>query len=148
MMLMPFFLSFLNNQWEFVANGLGFIMTDIFYKELSFQLMSAVFEVHKVLGPGFLEKVYENALVKEFGIRGVPVETQKKISVLYKGEKVGLYYADLLVDGKIILELKAVDALSNLHEAQLLNYLKATGMKLGYLINMGSKSVEHKRLVY
>jgi len=123
-------------------------MPEIIYKELSFQLMSAVFEVHKVLGPGFLEKVYENALVKEFAIRSIPVETQKEIAVAYKGDNIGRYYADILVDGKIIIELKAIDKLSPLHKAQLLNYLKATGIKLGYLINMGGKSVEYKRLVY
>ncbi|MCF7821238.1 MAG: GxxExxY protein [Mariprofundaceae bacterium] len=123
-------------------------MTEVLYKELSYKVMSAVFEVHNVLGPGFLEKVYENALVKEFSIMGIPVETQKEISVSYKGEHVGSYYADMLLDGKIIIELKSVDQLTRLHEAQLLNYLKATGIKLGYLINMGGKRVEHKRLVY
>ena len=123
-------------------------MSDIIYEDLSFQVMAAVFEVHNVLGAGFLEKVYENALVNEFGKRGIQVETQKEISVLYKGESVGDYYADIMVDGKIIIELKAVDKLSRLHEAQLLNYLKATGIKLGYLINMGTRRVEYKRLVY
>lgn len=110
--------------------------------------MAAVFEVHKVLGPGFLEKVYERALVKELGIRKVSVETQKEINVSYKGELVGSYYADMLVEGKIIVELKAVPAMLPIHEAQLLNYLKATGIKLGLLVNMGGKSVEYKRLVY
>ena len=123
-------------------------MSVIIYEELSFQVMSAAFEVHNVLGPGFLEKVYENALVKGFGIRNILVETQKEIAVSYKGSNVGSYYADMLIDGKIIIELKAVDKLSHLHEAQLLNYLKATGIKLGYLINMGGKRIEHKRLVY
>jgi len=123
-------------------------MADIIYEELSFQVMSVVFEVHNVLGPGFLEKVYESALIKEFEIRNIPVEAQKEIIVSYKGDNIGLYYADLLVDEKIIIELKAVDKLSRLHEAQLLNYLNATGVKLGYLINMGSKSVEYKRFVY
>jgi len=123
-------------------------MADIIYEELSFQVMSAVFEVHNVLGPGFLEKVYENALVKEFALRGIAVETQKEINVSYKGESIGCYYADILVEGKVIIELKAVELLTRLHEAQLLNYLKATGIKLGYLINMGNKSVEYKRLVY
>ena len=123
-------------------------MADIIFEELSFQVMSAVFEVHNVLGPGFLEKVYENALVKEFTLRGIKVETQKEINVSYKGDNIGRYYADILVDDKVIIELKAVDKLSRLNEAQLLNYLKTTGIKLGYLINMGSKSVEYKRLVY
>jgi len=123
-------------------------MAEIIYEELSFQLMSAVFEVHNVLGSGFLEKVYENALVEEFGMRDIPVETQKQIAVSYKGSNAGSYYADMLVDGKIIIELKAVEKLTRLHEAQLLNYLKATGIKLGYLINMGGKSVEYKRFVH
>ena len=123
-------------------------MPDIIYEELSYQVMSAVFEVHNILGGGFLEKVYENALVVEFGIRNVPVETQKEINVSYKDESVGKYYADMLVEGKIIIELKAVDKLGRGHEAQLLNYLKATGIKLGLLINMGGKSVEYKRLVF
>jgi len=123
-------------------------MADIIYEELSFQVISAVFEVHNVLGPGFLERVYEKALVKEFALRGIAVETQKEIDVSYKGESIGYYYADILVEGKIIIELKAVEKLTRLHKAQLLNYLKATGIKLGYLINMGSKSVEYKRLVY
>jgi len=123
-------------------------MADIIYEELSFQVMSVAFEVHNVLGAGFLEKVYENALVEEFEIRDIKVETQKEINVLYKGEGVGMFYADMLVEAKIIIELKSVDKLTRLHEAQLLNYLKATGIKLGYLINMGSKSVEYKRLVY
>jgi len=123
-------------------------MADIIYEELSFQVISVVFEVHNVLGPGFLERVYEKALVKEFALRGIAVETQKEINVSYKGECIGYYYADILVEGKIIIELKAVEKLTRLHKAQLLNYLKATGIKLGYLINMGSKSVEYKRLVY
>jgi len=123
-------------------------MSDVIYEELSFQVMSAVFEVHNVLGSGFLEKVYENALVQEFSIRGIAVEAQKEIAVSYKGSSVGCYCADILVDGKIIIELKAVERLSHLHEAQLLNYLKATGIKLGYLINMGGKSVEYKRFVH
>jgi len=123
-------------------------MTEVLYKELSYNVMAAVFEVHKVLGSGFLEKVYENALVKEFNLRNIAVETQKEINVSYKGASVGNYYADMLVDGKIIIELKATEKLGRLHEAQLLNYLKATGMKLGYLINMGGKSVEYKRMVY
>lgn len=123
-------------------------MSDIIYEELSLQLMSAVFEVHNLLGPGFLEKVYENALLKEFNIRSIAVEAQKEIAVSYKGSNVGCYCADILVDGRIIVELKAVERLSPLHEAQLLNYLKATEVKLGYLINMGSKSVEYKRLIF
>jgi len=123
-------------------------MSEIVLEELSYKVMSAVFEVHNVLGSGFLEKVYEGALVKEFGFRNIAVETQKEINVSYKNEIVGCYFADIVVDGQIIIELKAVSALLPLHEAQLLNYLKATGIKVGLLVNMGSKRVEYKRMVF
>jgi len=122
-------------------------MSEIVLEELSFQVMSAVFEVHNVLGPGFLEKVYERALVKEFGLRNIAVETQKEINVSYKNEIIGSYFADILVDGQIIIELKAIPHVLPLHEAQLLNYLKATGIKLGLLVNMGTQRVEYKRMV-
>jgi len=129
-----------------VAHGCG--VKVILYKELSYKIMAAVFEVHKVLGPGFLEKVYENALVKEFETRKIAVETQKEINISYKGNPVGNYYSDMLVECKVIIELKAVPAILPIHEAQLLNYLKATGIKLGILVNMGGKKVEFKRMVY
>lgn len=109
--------------------------------------MAAVFEVHNVLGPGFLEKVYENALAKELLFRGMRVETQKGIEVFYKGAAVGSFCADLLINGELILELKAIDKLSSVHEAQVLNYLKATGLRLGLLVNFGRERVEYKRLV-
>ncbi len=122
-------------------------MPDVIYKDLSYKIMSAVFEVHNILGVGFLEKVYENALLKELTLRGLRVEVQKEIKVFYKEGAVGLYFADLVVNGEILLEIKAVDNLSNLHKAQVLNYLKATGLKLGLLINFGKERVEYQRLV-
>jgi len=123
-------------------------MTEVILKELSYQVISAVFEVHNVLGSGFLEKVYERALVKECNLRNIAVETQKEIKISYKGETIGSYFADILVDSQIIVELKAVPAILPVHEAQLLNYLKATGKKLGLLVNFGCKKVEYKRMVY
>ncbi len=122
-------------------------MTDIKYKELSYEIMASVFEVHNILGSGFLEKVYEKALLKELVLRGLNVESQKEIKVLYKGEDVGVYFADLIVDGKILLELKSVESLGRFHKAQVLNYLNATGLELGLLINFGKERVEYKRLV-
>ena len=122
-------------------------MADVVYKELSYEIMTAVFEVHNILGSGFLEKVYERALLQELTLRGLRVETQKQIRVFYKDMDIGTYVADLVVNGKILLELKAVESLSNLHKAQVLNYLKATGFKLGLLINFGKERVEYKRLV-
>ncbi len=122
-------------------------MGAVVHKELSYEIMSAVFEVHNTLGHGFLEKVYEKALLKELGLRGLAAESQKDIQVSYKGENVGVYCADIIVENKIILELKAVENLSNIHQAQVLNYLKATGFTLGLLINFGQERVECKRLV-
>lgn len=122
-------------------------MEKIVYKELSYQIMAAVFEVHNILGFGFLEKVYERALLKELYMQGIPVEAQKKIKVFYKGDGVGTYFADLVVNNEILLELKAVESINNIHKAQVLNYLKATGLKLGLLINFGKERVEYKRLV-
>ena len=122
-------------------------MKDILYKDVSYQIMSSVFEVHNTLGFGFLEKVYENALLKELARRNLQVEAQKEIKVFYKKEDVGVYFADLVVNGEILLELKAVESLNNFHKAQVLNYLKATGLKLGLLINFGKERVEYQRLV-
>jgi GxxExxY protein len=117
----------------------------IAYKELSFQIMAAVFEVHNNLGPGFLEKVYEAALMAELTLRGIEAEAQKPLTVQYKGIEVGSYCSDIVVNGQILLELKAVEALNKAHEAQVLNYLKATGFKLGILINFGKERVESRR---
>ena len=122
-------------------------MAEVIHKDLSYEIMAAAFEVHNVLGPGFLEKVYEKSLLKELGLRGLEAEAQKEIKVSFKGEDVGVYCADLVVEEKIILELKAVEHLSNIHQAQVLNYLKATGYNLGLLINFGKERVEYKRLV-
>jgi GxxExxY protein len=97
-------------------------------KELTEKIIGAAFEVHNTLGVGFLEKVYQYALVKELRLQGLQAEPEVKIPVYYKGELVGDYSADILVEGRIILELKALSALTTEHEAQLLNYLKATGL--------------------
>ena len=115
--------------------------------DLTYQINGAVFEVNQVLGAGFLEKVYENALLKELKIRGLEVESQTPLTVRYKGVSVGEYFADLVVEGKIILELKAVESLTKAHEAQILNYLKATGCKVGLLVNFTYPKAEIKRFV-
>jgi len=115
--------------------------------ELTYVIRGAVFEVYRVLGEGFLEKVYERALVKELLIRGLRAEAQVPLQVMYKGEVVGEYFGDIVVEGQVIIELKAVDELAGIHEAQLLNYLKATGYKMGLLINFRHPKVEIKRFV-
>ena len=116
--------------------------------DLTYQINGAIFEVNKVLGSGFLEKVYENALIIELRKRGVEAVTQMPIKVIYKGETVGDYFADIVVEEKIIIELKAIDHLQKIHEAQLLNYLKATGFKIGLLVNFKYPKAEIKRFVF
>jgi len=112
------------------------------------ELIGAAFEVHKVLGYGFLERVYQKAMKVELESRGVNVELEPKIKVQFKGVIVGDYAADLLVAEKIIVELKTDVAYQALHEAQLLNELRGTGIKLGFLINFGRDRVEYKRMVF
>ena len=119
----------------------------VLYAELSYRVMNAVFEVHNQLGPGFTEKIYERALTVEFEKRNIAYETQKQIEVVYKGEKLGLYRLDMLIEGKIILELKATSALNDLFKQQLLSYLRATQLRLGILVNFGAKRVEYIRII-
>ena len=119
-----------------------------YHGELTYQIIGAAFEVYKVLGYGFLEKVYENALMQELQVRGINAAIQSPVKVDYKGVEVGNYYADMIVENKVIVELKTGESFNPVHEAQLLNYLKATGIKVGLLINFGEERCEHKRLVY
>ena len=120
----------------------------IYFKELSDKISGLAIEVHKSLGNGFLEKVYENALMIEFKNNNIMAEQQQPIPVQYKEYIVGEYFADILVENKIILELKTVKRIERIHEAQLLHYLNAPNLKLGYIINFASPSkLEFKRIV-
>jgi GxxExxY protein len=119
----------------------------VIYKNISFKIVESCFEVHNILGPGYSEKIYEEAVSKELRNRGIEYKRQKLIEVFYKAEKIGEYRLDMVVENKIILELKAVSEPNNTFEAQLLSYLKATGMKLGILVNFGGNKVEYKRIV-
>ena len=121
--------------------------TNIIYRDLSYQIMGAIFEVHKTLGPGFLESVYEKALIEEFAEKGIKVETQKVIDVIYKGKKIGVHRLDLVVDNKVVIELKTVERFSVHHKAQLTSYLKASGYKLGILVNFSKSKVEYQRVL-
>jgi len=123
------------------------VFAEFLHKDISFQIIAAVYEVHNVLGFGFLESVYQKALVKELRMRDLKTEEQKEIRVRYKGEDVGSFYADIVVNDDIILELKALESLTKAHEAQLLNYLKGTGLKLGFLFNFGKEKATYKRMV-
>ncbi len=114
---------------------------------LTRRIIGAAFEVHKELGPGFLEKVYETALLQELTSRDVRSEAQAPIPVSYKGQPIGVYFADLLVEKVVICEIKAIEGLLDIHESQLLHYLKATGLRVGLLINFGTPRVQLKRMV-
>jgi GxxExxY protein len=117
--------------------------------ERTYKIIGAALEVHKVLGCGFLEAVYQEALGREFGIQEIPFRSQPTVEILYKGKPLSkTYQPDFVCFDEIIVEIKALGELSGIEEAQLINYLKATVLKVGLLINFGSKSLEHKRLVY
>ncbi len=122
-------------------------MTEILFKELSFAVVGAAMEVHKILGPGFLEMVYQLALEQELSLRNIPFQSQVELPVSYKGILVGVYKADLIIDNKIILEIKGISRLSAAHDAQALHYLDATGLQLAILINFGMSSLEYRRVV-
>jgi len=113
--------------------------------QLSEKIIGAAYKVHNTLGRGFLEKVYENALKVELEKMGLKVRQQTPINVYYEGHLVGEYFADLWVEERMIIELKAIRALGHVHEVQLVNYLTATGVETGLLLNFGSPSVEVRR---
>ena len=124
-------------------------MTELVLKKEVFAIVGAAIEVHKELGPGFLEAVYQEAMEIELRERNIPFEAQKPLRISYKGKMLNKEYcADLICFGQVIVELKALDRLSGNEEAQILNYLKATGLKVGVLINFGSHGkMEWKRFV-
>ncbi len=119
----------------------------ILYKDLSYKIVGLAMDVHNELGPGFLEKVYENALMIMFEEHGISARAQMPIQVQFHGRVVGDYFADIVVENSIILELKAQERLAEIHKAQTLNYLKATQYKLALLINFGKYRLDYERLV-
>ena len=123
-------------------------MREIIYKEDSYKIVGAAMEVHKHLGCGFLEQVYQEALELEFLHLNIPYEREKQMNIYYRDKKLSKYYiADFICFDKIILELKALSELTSEHEAQLINYLKTTNMRLGILLNFGTESLEYKRIL-
>lgn len=118
------------------------------YKLLTEKIIGCAFTVHRTLGSGFLEKVYENAMLIELKDANLKVEAQKPLDVYYKNQLVGSYYADLVVENEIIVELKVASALEPAHEAQLVSYLKATGFPIGLLLNFGTQSLGIKRKLH
>ena len=117
------------------------------HRKLSFDVVGCAQKVHRILGPGFPEEVYHKALCYELTDAEIPFESEKRIEVFYNGKPCGDFRADIFVDGRIVLELKAVDRLSENHIAQAISYLKASGVKLAILFNFGTKSLEAKRVV-
>ena len=122
---------------------------DLIYKEEAYKIIGAAMEVHRELGPGFLEAVYQEALELEFQKQNIPYEREKLLNIYYKGIKLKKHYsADFVCYDKIVVELKALSELNNDNAAQILNYLKTSELKLGLLLNFGAKSLQYKRLVF
>jgi GxxExxY protein len=122
-------------------------MPELIEKELSYQIVGAAYKVRDELGFGFLERVFENALVVGLRDIGIAVGQQAPMEVIYLNHVVGTYYADLVVDGRIIVEVKSVEAIIKAHLAQTLNYLRATRLSLGLVLNFNRHSVDVERLV-
>ncbi|HEX6054095.1 MAG TPA: GxxExxY protein [Gemmatimonadaceae bacterium] len=115
------------------------------HEELTGAVIGSSMTVHRVLGPGFVESIYKNALAIELRKRGLPFEREKRITVLYEGEPIGQFAADFLVDGKVIAEVKAMRTINGEHEKQLVHYLSATGIDIGLFVNFGAPRLEFRR---
>ena len=122
-------------------------MNEYKHKELTEKIIGCFYRVYNTLGYGFLEKIYENALAYEFEKIGLKFGKQVGISVLYEGEIMGEYFADFIVEGKVVVEVKAIKCFSGTEEAQLINYLKATGTEVGLLLNFGEEA-KIKRMIF
>ncbi len=122
-------------------------MDNLLHSDITGEIIKAFYKVYNTLGYGFLEKVYENAMAFELEDNGLFVQTQLPIKVFYKGKEAGEYFADLAVENKIIVEIKTAAAIDKAHEAQLLNYLKATQTEVGLILNFGQKA-EYRRKVF
>lgn len=117
--------------------------------ERTYNIIGAAMEVHRELGCGFLEGVYQEALGREFTSRSIPYIAQPLIEILYRGKPLNKkYQPDFTCYDEIIIEIKAIDCISGIEQAQIINYLKATGLRIGLIINFGSRSLEHKRFIY
>ena len=119
----------------------------ILFEELTYAIIGAAMEVHRLLGPGFLETVYQAALAYEFKVRQIAFTPQVHPLVRYKDMVAGDFRADFVVEDKIVIEIKAISALTKADEAQILNYLRATGLRVGLLLNFGANSLEYRRRI-
>jgi GxxExxY protein len=121
---------------------------ELLYKDEAYNIIGVAMTVHNELGPGFLETVYQEAMEVEFAAENIPFKREYPIAIYYKNKPLSKFYiADFICYGKIIVELKALSALNSEHQAQILNYLKATKLELGLLINFGSSKLEYKRII-
>ncbi len=121
---------------------------DLIHKDLAYRIIGLAMQVHNALGHGFLEKVYENALMVLFRREGLKALQQSPIAVSFLGEVVGDYIADIVIEDKVVVELKSLDRITDAHRAQVINYLKATGKELALLLNFGKERLEYERIVY
>lgn len=122
---------------------------EFLYEELTYRIIGIAMKVHRELGPGFLEAVYEEAMIIEFEEAGIAFQNQAELEVYYKGRKLNKKYkADFIVEKKVLVELKGTHGLTEIDEAQTINYLKATELQVGLILNFGRSSLEWKRIVY
>lgn len=120
---------------------------EFLYKELTGEIIDSACNVHNTLGCGLLEKIYENSLAWELELRGRKVSSQKEFKVIYREKEVGIYYADLVVDDKVIVEVKAVEEIDDIHRAQLLNYLRISGLRIGLMMNFAKPKLQYERFI-
>lgn len=118
------------------------------HSEITAEILNIAFEVHKVIGPGFVEAIYKRAILVECGLRNIEADSEIEFPVIYKNIKVGSRRADLVIKKKVVVELKAVTELTDVHLAQAINYLEAFNLDVGLLLNFGSKSLQYKRVIH
>ena len=121
---------------------------DLLYKDLAYKIVGCFYEVYNTLGPAHKEQIYHKALMLEFKTKGIPFADRKRIKIKYKGQEIGVYEPDFIVDDKIIVEIKSLSQMPKVFEKQLYYYLRGTTYKLGYLINFGSDQLDIRRRIY
>jgi GxxExxY protein len=123
-------------------------MLDVKSEAVTREIIGAGMEVHRTLGPGYLESIYQRAMIRELGGRGLPIRTEMAVDILYKGESVGRHRMDLIVAGEVVVELKCVSKLAEVHRAQTISYLKATGIAVGLVLNFAGTSLNWQRIIF
>jgi len=119
----------------------------LLYKDLTEKIIKAAYKIHNVLGTGYLEVIYQNAMLIELKSQGFDCDIEKLVEIFYQNQKIGEHRLDLVVNNKVIVELKSVNEFHSFHQAQVISYLKATGMRVALLINFGKEKIEYKRFI-